>query len=92
MRASSKGFFVLNRLVNPVVRLVLRSPLHPVLSRRLALITVTGESSRSYHSPRAGFRAFHDFLSRALPNTSRTPDQLASSAPRACSSSRPRTI
>lgn len=31
-----------NQMVNPVVRLLLRSPAHRLLSGRVALITVTG--------------------------------------------------
>jgi hypothetical protein len=43
---SSRRFWaVWNRTVNPVVRLVLRSPLHGLLSRRTALLTVTGRRS-----------------------------------------------
>jgi len=38
-------FAFYNRTVNPAVRLLLRSPLHPALSGRLALITVTGRRS-----------------------------------------------
>lgn len=34
-----------NRSGNQIIRLVLRSPLHPLLSRQLALITVTGRRS-----------------------------------------------
>jgi deazaflavin-dependent oxidoreductase (nitroreductase family) len=45
-------FAVSNRTANPVVRGVLSSPLHPLLSRNLALITVTGRrSGRRYTFP-----------------------------------------
>src|SRR5436190_15806319 len=45
-------FIALNRTVNPVLRLVLRSPLHGPTSRRLALITYTGRrSGRDYTIP-----------------------------------------
>jgi hypothetical protein len=45
-------FAVFNRTANPVVRLVLSSPLHPLLSRSLALIAVTGlKSGRHYTFP-----------------------------------------
>src|SRR4051794_11767153 len=45
-------FAVFNRVGNPAVRLLLRSPLHPLVSRSLALITVTGrKSGRSYTIP-----------------------------------------
>jgi len=42
---SRRFWAVWNRTVNPVVRLVLRSPLHGLLSRRTALITVIGRRS-----------------------------------------------
>jgi hypothetical protein len=32
--------WMLNRIVNPLVRALLRSPLHPLLSRRLVLLRV----------------------------------------------------
>ncbi|HET9102703.1 MAG TPA: nitroreductase/quinone reductase family protein [Solirubrobacteraceae bacterium] len=45
-------FAVFNHTANPVVTAVLRSPLHPLLSRGLALITVTGSrSGRRYTFP-----------------------------------------
>jgi deazaflavin-dependent oxidoreductase (nitroreductase family) len=45
-------FAVLNRTGNVLVGVVLRSPLHPLLSRKLALITVTGRrSGREYTFP-----------------------------------------
>jgi hypothetical protein len=56
MGADRKGFFLLNRVVNPLVRLVLRSPLHPVLSRRLALITVTGRRTEQRFTIPVGYR------------------------------------
>jgi len=50
--SSHAGFAVLNRTANPLVRGILRSPLHPLFSRRLALITVTGRASgREYTFP-----------------------------------------
>lgn len=56
MPESHAPFAVLNRTANPVVRAVLSSPLHPLLSRRLALITVTGrQSGRRYTFP-VGYR------------------------------------
>ena len=49
-------FAVLNRTANPVVRTMLSSPLHPLLSRGLALITVIGRrSGRRYTFP-VGYR------------------------------------
>jgi deazaflavin-dependent oxidoreductase (nitroreductase family) len=45
-------FAVFNRTANPLLRIVLSSPLHPLLSRSLALITVTGrKSGRAYTFP-----------------------------------------
>ena len=42
----------MNRAVNPALRAVLRSPLHRLASRRLALITYTGRrSGREYTIP-----------------------------------------
>jgi hypothetical protein len=46
------SFAFINRRVNPLVGWVLRSPAHRLLSRHLALITVTGRrSGRSYTLP-----------------------------------------
>jgi hypothetical protein len=56
MASGHAGFAVLNRTGTPLVRLVLRSPLHPLLSGRLALITVTGRrTGRTYTIP-VGYR------------------------------------
>src|SRR3954468_20874053 len=42
----------LNRLINPLVRMLLRSPLHPLLSRRLVLLRVTGRrTGRTFEIP-----------------------------------------
>jgi len=49
------GFALLNRTGNPFIRLLLRSPLHPLLSRRLALITVTGRRSGREHTFPVGY-------------------------------------
>lgn len=55
--ASGHGVFaVYNRTVNPVVRLLLRSPAHGALSRRLALITVTGRRSGHRFTIPVGYR------------------------------------
>jgi hypothetical protein len=40
-----RGFVILNRAINPLVRWLIRSPLHGLASRRLALITYTGRRS-----------------------------------------------
>jgi F420H(2)-dependent quinone reductase len=49
----SRGRFrVMNRTVNPVLKAVLRSPLHGLASRRVALVTYTGrKSGREYTIP-----------------------------------------
>ena len=39
-----------NRLVNPVVRLLLRSPLHPLLSRSLVILSYPGRKSGRWRS------------------------------------------
>lgn len=45
-------FATMNRTVNPLVRAILRSPAHGLLSRRVMLITVTGRrSGRSFTFP-----------------------------------------
>jgi deazaflavin-dependent oxidoreductase (nitroreductase family) len=45
-------FAVINRTVNPLVRALLRSPAHGLVSSHLALITVTGRrSGRTYTFP-----------------------------------------
>jgi len=52
VRQSHAPFAVFNRTANPLVKAVLSSPLHPMLSRDLALITVTGRrSGRRYTFP-----------------------------------------
>ena len=48
--AGHAGFAVLNRTGNQLVRLVLRSPLHSLLSGNLALITVTGRRTGLEHT------------------------------------------
>ena len=53
-------FAVFNRTANPLVKGVLSTPLHPLLSRSLALITVTGtRSGRRYTFP-VGYRQTGD--------------------------------
>jgi F420H(2)-dependent quinone reductase len=50
--SSHARWVVVNRTANPVVRTVLRSPLHPIASDRVALLTVTGrKSGREYTIP-----------------------------------------
>jgi hypothetical protein len=45
-------FLAMNRAVNPVLRAVLRSPLHRLADRRFSLITYTGRrSGREYTIP-----------------------------------------
>jgi hypothetical protein len=50
------GFTVLNRTVNPVLAWLLRSPLHGLASRRLALITFTGRSTGRRYTIPVGYR------------------------------------
>jgi hypothetical protein len=54
--SSHAPFVVWNRAVNPPVRLLLSSPLHPLISRQLALITVTGRRSRREYTFPVGYR------------------------------------
>jgi deazaflavin-dependent oxidoreductase (nitroreductase family) len=49
-------FAVFNRTANPLVRAVLSSPLHPLLSSGLALITVTGRRSGRRFTFPVGYR------------------------------------
>ncbi len=52
MATGHSGFAILNRAINPLVRSLIRSPLHPLASRRLALISYTGRrSGRRYTIP-----------------------------------------
>ena len=52
MTSSHTPFVLVNRTINPVVRAVLRSPVHGLLSGHLALITVTGRrSGRTFTFP-----------------------------------------
>jgi F420H(2)-dependent quinone reductase len=45
-------FVVMNRVVNPAIRMLLRSPAHRLASGSLALVTYTGrESGRQYTIP-----------------------------------------
>jgi hypothetical protein len=53
---TSAGFKLFNRTVNPLVRAILRSPAHPVLSHRLALITVAGRRSGRRITIPVGYR------------------------------------
>jgi hypothetical protein len=39
-----------NRLVNPVVRLLLRSPMHPLLSRSLVILSYQGRKTGRWRS------------------------------------------
>jgi hypothetical protein len=52
MASPHTPFVVVNRAINPLVRAVLRSPAHGLLSSHLALITVTGRrSGRTFTFP-----------------------------------------
>jgi hypothetical protein len=54
--ASHTPFAVLNRTGNPLVRAVLRSPAHRLLSGQMALITVTGRTSGREYTIPVGYR------------------------------------
>jgi hypothetical protein len=59
--ASHTPFAVLNRTANPILGALLRSPLHRLISRQLALITVIGrKSGREYTFPTAYHQAGED--------------------------------
>jgi hypothetical protein len=63
----SHAFFaLLNRTGNPLVRALLRSPAHAVLSGRLALITVTGRRSGRAHTFPVGYRRDGDRVTIAV--------------------------
>jgi hypothetical protein len=49
-------FAVFNRTGNPAVKLMLSSPLHPLLSGQLAVITVTGRRTGRQYSFPVGYR------------------------------------
>jgi len=49
------GFVVLNRAINPLVRWLIRSPLHGLASRRIALITYTGRRGGQRHTIPVGY-------------------------------------
>ena len=52
MDAVRAGFWSMNHIVNPVVRWLLRSPFHRLLSRKILLITVRGRrTGRAYTIP-----------------------------------------
>lgn len=53
-------FALWNRTGNRAVEWLLRSPLHPVVSRRLALITVTGRRSGHDHTFPVGYHRTGD--------------------------------
>jgi F420H(2)-dependent quinone reductase len=56
MAGSHTPFALVNRAVNPLVRGLLRSPAHGLVSSRLALLTVTGRrSGRTFTFP-VGYR------------------------------------
>jgi deazaflavin-dependent oxidoreductase (nitroreductase family) len=50
--AKSKGFWFMNALINPLMGVILRSPLNPMMSGTVALITVRGrKSGKAYTLP-----------------------------------------
>src|SRR3954447_4287608 len=60
--ASHTPFAVFNRLGNPPVALLLRSPAHALLSRGLCLITVTGRRSGTRYTFPVGYRQDGDVV------------------------------
>lgn len=56
MPQGHRPFALWNRTGNRAVALLLRSPLHPLVSRQLALITVTGRRSGHDYTFPVGYR------------------------------------
>jgi hypothetical protein len=56
-------FAVLNRTANPIVRLILRSRAHRLLSAHLLLLTVTGRRSGCKHTLPVGYSEANGVLS-----------------------------
>jgi hypothetical protein len=56
MPAGHAPFALWNRSGNQVVRLLLSSPLHPLCSRQLTLITVTGRRTGHEHTLPVGYK------------------------------------
>jgi hypothetical protein len=48
-------FAVVNRTANPLVKAILRSPLHPLVSRHMALVSVTGRRSGKVYTFPVGY-------------------------------------
>jgi hypothetical protein len=53
---------LLFKLLNPLFTLILRSPLHPILSRRLVLLTFTGRRSGKRYTLPIGYARVDDIL------------------------------
>ncbi len=60
--AGHAPFALWNRSGNRLVGLLLRSPLHPLVSRRLALITVTGRRTGAQHTFPIGYQDSNEKL------------------------------
>ena len=56
MPAGHAPFAIWNRSGNQGVALLLRTPLHPLVSRQLALITVTGRRTGREHTLPVGYK------------------------------------
>jgi hypothetical protein len=50
-----RRFAVVNHTANPVLKALLRSPLHPLVSRNMALISVTGRRSGKVYTFPVGY-------------------------------------
>lgn len=53
--AGRRRFAILNHAINPLVRWLMRSPLHWLASRRVALISYTGRRSGRRFTIRVGY-------------------------------------
>jgi F420H(2)-dependent quinone reductase len=60
--AGHAPFALWNRSGNRIVRLLLRSPAHPLLGRRLTLITVTGRRTGREHTLPVAYRKLGESL------------------------------
>ncbi len=59
-QATVPQLVLMNRVVNPFMRMILMSPLHAVASSRVALITVTGRRSGRVFTLPVGYRQLGD--------------------------------
>ena len=63
MAARRQAFWWVRTILNPIVKIILRSPLHRVMSRRLMLITFPGRrSGKHYTTPISYVQQGHTLL------------------------------